>query len=65
MKLAFEVLKAQTKLEIGARAASNPDLLADVMREVAADLHAAVEEFTPLWGELTGIVKQLEKGKGK
>jgi len=65
MKLAFEVLKAQTKLEIATKGTSNPDMLAIVMREVAADLHAAVEEFTPLWGELTGTIKQLEKGKGK
>ena len=63
MKLAFEILKAQTKLEVSSASTSDPEKLRAVMIEVAADLNRAVEEFTPLWGDLTGVIKKLEKGK--
>jgi hypothetical protein len=65
MKIAFEILKAQTKLEVGAKAGLSQERLVALMLEVAADLHAAVEELSPLWGSLTGVIKQLEKGKAK
>ncbi len=66
MKVAFEILKAQTKLEVAAAIPGQPsERLVGIMLEVAADLNRAVEELTPLWGDLTGIIKQLEKGKAK
>ena len=66
MKVAYDILKAQTKLEVSAAyPGQTVEKLTATMLEVATDLHNAVEELSPLWGNLNGIIKQLEKGKAK
>jgi len=63
MKLVFEVMKAQTKLEVGARAGINREKLVALAEEVAADLQRAAEEASPEWGLLKAAIDKLEGKK--
>jgi hypothetical protein len=60
MKAIYDMMKAQTKLEVGASADLPAEKLRALMKEVAADLFAAAEEASPLWGQLTGLIRDLD-----
>lgn len=62
MKAIYEIMRAQTKLEVGAQADLSADKLRTLMKEVAADLFATSQDLSVLWAELGGVMKKLEKG---
>lgn len=51
-------------LEIAAREDTlSAEQLRGVMRDCAKQLMASAETASPKWGELTGLIRDLEKGK--
>lgn len=62
MKAVYQIMKSQTKLEVGAQADLSADKLRTLMKEVAADLFETSQDLSVLWGELGGVMKKFEKG---
>jgi len=65
MDAIFKMLSAASKLEMAARSGdeTTATTLRKAMREVAAELTSAAEKAAPKWGELTGLIRDLEKGR--
>jgi hypothetical protein len=64
MDAIFKMMGEASRLE---RAAKTPDASAAELQEImlasAKTLMEAAEKAAPLWGELAGTIKALEKGK--
>lgn len=62
MHAMMKMAMSASRLEMMARQ-DDVAVLQSAMREIAAELTIEVERAAPKWGELTGLIRDLEKGK--
>lgn len=64
MDAIYKMLSAASRLEMMARDTDATAVtLRMAMAEIAVELLKCAEKTAPKWGELTGLIKDLEKGK--